>query len=383
MRILYHHRTLGDGAEGIHIAEMVRAFRTLGHEVRVVGPAAGDGGAPSRASRVKDWLPGVAFEAASAALNGPEYLSMRREIREWRPDLVYKRHARYDIGPAMAARTAGVPMVLEVNAVYSARPYRDFEPQALQPLARRMERAALRAATVVYAVSSPMAAQVEALAERACLTLPNGADPDAFDPARVVAVSGPWSASGRVIVGWTGGLRPWHGLDLLVDAFAQLPSHVRLLLVGDGPVRADVERQARTLGVADRVFVTGRVGRDALPGYVAAMDIGVVADERTAVASPMKLLEYMAAGKAVVAPDLPNLRDIVTPGQNGVLFPPGDMMALRSALARLAEDRALRARLGMAARALVVTRRNWVAIAHDVLAALDSAASPPRRRSSD
>jgi glycosyltransferase involved in cell wall biosynthesis len=368
MRILYHHRTLGDGAEGIHIAEMVRAFRALGHEVRVLGPAAAGPASSTRAARVKAWLPGLVFEAASVALNGPEYLAMRREIAAWQPDLVYKRHARYDVGPVLAARRAGVPVILEVNAVYCARPYRDFEPQNLHPIAERLERAALRAATVVYAVSSPMAAQVEALSGRPCLTIPNGADADAFAPARVQPVVGPWTGPDTLVVGWTGGLREWHGLDLLVDAFTRLPERARLLLVGDGPLRVQVECQARERGVADRVFVTGRVDRNALPGYVAAMDIGVVADERTAVASPMKLLEYMAAGKAVVAPDLPNLRDVVTPGTNGMLFDAGSAEALAGALAQLAAAPLLREQLGTAARAYVIGRGNWRAIAEQVIA---------------
>ncbi len=365
MRILYHHRTLADGAEGIHIASMVDAFRALGHEVRVCGAAATPGGQASRAAAVKAWLPGVAFEAASLAYNAPEYLAVRRIIREWRPDLVYKRHARYDVGPLIAARQAGIPRVLEVNAVYSERPYRDFEPQALQPLAARLERAALRNATTVIAVSSPMAAQVARLSGREAVVVPNGADPELFDPATVTPAQGPWSGA-ELLVGWSGGLRAWHGLDLLLDAIASLPPHVRLLIVGDGPARATVEARAAALGIGGRVFITGLVPRSEMPSYVAAMDIGVVADERTGVASPMKLLEYMAMGKAVVAPDLPNIRDILSHERTGLLFLPGDADALGKAIARLA-DAASRQQLGGAARALVVGERNWRAIAAQVV----------------
>lgn len=366
MRILYHHRSLADGAEGIHIDAMVDAFRALGHEVSVVGAAAAAGSRKSRAAAVKAWLPGLAFEAAAAAYNLPEYMAMRHAIRNWRPDLLYKRHARYDLGPLLAARQAGVPSVLEVNAVFSERPYRDFEPQALQPLAARLEAAALRAATVVIAVSTPMAEQVRHLSGRDALVEPNGADPEVFDPTRTTVAVGPWSGDGLVL-GWSGGLRAWHGLDLLLDALAELPTDVRLLIVGDGPARADVEARARTLGLATRIFITGLVSRAAMPSYVAAMDIGVVADERTGVASPMKLLEYMAMGKAVVAPDLPNIRDIVTHGQTGLLFGPGRADYLRMAIGQLA-DSSLRQRLGQAARALVVGERNWRVIASGVLA---------------
>jgi glycosyltransferase involved in cell wall biosynthesis len=102
------------------------------------------------------------------------------------------------------------------------------------------------------------------------------------------------------------------------------------------------------------------------------MDVGVVADERTGVASPMKLLEYMAMGKAVAAPNLPNIRDVLTQGRNGLLFEPGRADDLSSAISRLS-DRHLRQPLGQAARDLVVRQRNWRAIAVHVLAANEAA----------
>lgn len=365
MRILYHHRTLADGAEGIHIAAMVDAFRALGHEVRLCGAASSPGGGASRAAAVKARLPQVAFEGASLAYNGPEWLVMRRAIREWRPDLLYKRHARYDIGPLLAASRAGLPSVLEVNVVYSERPYRDFEPQVLQPVAARMEAAALRMADTVFTVSSPMAAQVHRLARREALVVPNGADPNVFDPTTVRVAEGPWSGPG-LLLGWSGGLRAWHGLDLLLHAMTRLPDDVRLLVVGDGPARGDIERLADRLGLARRVFITGLIPRAAMPSHVAAMDVGVVADERTGVASPMKLLEYMAMRKPVVAPDLPNLRDVLEHDVTGLLFKPGEATTLADTLSRLS-DEALRQRLGDAARALIVRERNWLSIAKLIL----------------
>ena len=117
MRILYQHRTLADGAEGVHIAAMVEAFRTLGHEVRVIGVAA-DGAASSGSSlaaRVKRSLPRPLLELATLAVNAPEYVAMLGEIRRFQPDLLYKRHGRFDLAALAAARRSGVPAVLEVN----------------------------------------------------------------------------------------------------------------------------------------------------------------------------------------------------------------------------------------------------------------------------
>ena len=97
------------------------------------------------------------------------------------------------------------------------------------------------------------------------------------------------------------------------------------------------------------------------------MDVAVVAHDRTGVASPMKLLEYMAMAKAVVAPRLDNVRDVVEDDRTGLLFAPGDVDALATALLRLAGDPALRARLGHSARESIQTGRNWRRNAERVL----------------
>lgn len=361
VRILYHHRTLADGAEGIHIEEMVKAFRDLGHEVRVTGMATSAGSdTQKRAAQVKAALPGPLFEAASMAVNLAEYLAARRAIRELRADLIYKRHARYDIGTSRAASHCGVPLVLEVNTLFSVPPYCDFEPVVFRRLARTFERRALQSAAVVLAVSSPLARQIGTLATIDAVVMPNGADPDHFAPERAdgTAVRARHGLGTGFTVGWTGVLRQWHGLELLLEAVARI-DQARLLIVGDGPARPAVEARAAALGMATRLSVTGRVPHAEMPDHIAAMDVCVVADERTGVASPMKLLEYMAMGRAVVAPDLDNVKDILRPGTEGLVFRPGDSAQLTAALHRLANDPRLRERLGLQARFRIVHERNW------------------------
>ena len=104
-----------------------------------------------------------------------------------------------------------------------------------------------------------------------------------------------------------------------------------------------------------------------MPAHVAAMDAAVVAHDRTGVASPMKLLEYMAMAKPVVAPRLDNIRDVIDDGRNGLLFTPGDAADLARVLSALQQDPALGSRLGRAARETITTARNWPAIAAQVV----------------
>lgn len=376
MRILYHHRTLADGAEGIHIAEIVEALRSLGHEVQVVGPvrSAQSSAPPGRIHALRAAVPETLVQAAAVGYNVPDYLGASRAIDRFRPDVIYKRHGRYDVAPLIAAKRHGVPVILEVNAVYSARPYRDFEPLLLQPVAEALERRAFALATSVYAVSTPMARQVAALGRGDVLMLPNGANPERFDPDRVdgARVRSSLGLHDALVVGWTGILREWHGLDLLLSATANLPE-VLVLLVGDGPARGAIEQRGRELGMAGRIRITGRVPHPDIPQYIAAMDIAAVVADRTGVASPMKLLEYMAMRRAVVAPRTENILDVIQDDVDGVLFPAGQLDELSIRIRRLAADAALRKRLGLEARRKITTYRNWTNIAATALASVHGA----------
>ena len=224
MRILYHHRTLADGAEGIHIAEMVSAFRSLGHEVHVRS-LAGAEGSPAReklVNRLKGMLPSAAYEIAAIASNVPDSLDVRREIQAIRPDFLYKRHARLDVGALNAARKAGIPTVLEVNCLFTGAQYQQFEPVALERLAARFERRALTQADVVLAVSTPLARDIERIAQIKAAVVPNGADPQRFDPAVAdrARIRARYGLGQALTVGWAGVMRDWHGLELLLDAVA-------------------------------------------------------------------------------------------------------------------------------------------------------------------
>src|SRR5204863_1249333 len=152
MRILYHHRTLADGAEGIHIHEMIEAFEGLGHSVHMQAlakPSARGAGDAGLLATIRANLPPTLYECAALAYNIPEYLQFRRLLRRVRPDFVYKRHALYDVGAIGAARAEGVPVVLEVNRPYSARSYYEFEPLRFIHAAERLERTAFNDATLI------------------------------------------------------------------------------------------------------------------------------------------------------------------------------------------------------------------------------------------
>ena len=114
--------------------------------------------------------------------------------------------------------------------------------------------------------------------------------------------------------------------------------------MGDGPVRNALEQQAQRLGVADYVTFTGVVQRDEVARYVAAFDIALQ-PAVVAYASPLKLFEYLALGRTIVAPNQANIREILQHEVNALLFDPEDATGLVKAIQRLMQDPVLRERL--------------------------------------
>jgi glycosyltransferase involved in cell wall biosynthesis len=180
-----------------------------------------------------------------------------------------------------------------------------------------------------------------------------------------------------IVLGFIGFLRPWHGLRSAVDLVADLggAQDVKLLVIGDGPARADLEAHARTRGVAHLVKVLGGAPRAEVPALLSAADIALQPNV-TPYASPLKLFEYMALGRAIVAPDQPNIREIVSDGAEALLFDPGEPRSLYAAVERLCLDAALRERLGVAASAAIERRGFlWERNAQRVVALAQEASS--------
>jgi glycosyltransferase involved in cell wall biosynthesis len=131
---------------------------------------------------------------------------------------------------------------------------------------------------------------------------------------------------------------------------------VQLLLVGDGPARPDLDRFVAEHDLGRDVVFTGPVDHAQIPAYIATMDVAVQ-PSAPEYACPMKIVEYMAMAKCVVAPSQPNICEIVQDGHSGLLFPPRHGRSLGLALLRLSEESETRRALGRHAFETVTARR--------------------------
>jgi glycosyltransferase involved in cell wall biosynthesis len=370
MRILYSHRIQSRDGQSVHVEEMIAALRAAGAEVVVVGPGfyeqSGFGGESRLVALARRLLPAALAELAELAYNVPAYRRLRRAARGFRPDIIYERYNLFYLAGAALARREGIPFFLEINAPLAEERAR-FGGLRLGRLARWAERHVWRAAARVFAVTGVLGEMVarDGVARERLVITPNGIDLAAFPEPHAGARGGE-----TLVLGFTGFVRDWHGLDAVIAALAGADAdpRLRLVIAGDGPARPQLERQAAALGLAARVRFTGLVGRAEIPALVTDFDIALQ-PRVVAYASPLKIFEYMAAGRAIVAPDQPNIREILDHERSALLFDPNQAGAMWAAITRLAGDPDLRARLGAEARADIIRRDyTWAGNARRVLA---------------
>ncbi len=359
----------------------------MDHEAAPAGAAAG-GGAWSGFSR---HAPQVLFELTEVAYGTWARSRLDRLARRFGPDLIYDRYALFNTSPAAVASRRGIPLVTEINDATFVRRSRGL---VMRGLARRRERRVLDGSTAIVTVSQRFREML--LEAHPGVPAPSVlVTPNAVDPRRFAGRDGGGDGvrerlglAGRTVVGAVGAFVPWHGLDHLVESVEGLlrrRDDVEVLLVGDGPVRADAEALARRLGLADRVRFTGFVPPAEVPAYIAAMDVCLMPDSNEH-GSPIKIFEYMAMGRAAVAPRYGPIEEVLEHGRTGMLFTPRDRGALATTIETLVGDPELRARLGACAREAVLERHTWRANAETVLSALghtarDAAAAEGTERS--
>jgi glycosyltransferase involved in cell wall biosynthesis len=350
-----------DGVKGasVHVRAIASAMRDRGHDVVLFTRARGGASIPSA-----QWRP---YESHVSLLDEAD--------RAGAPDVIYERYSLGGVGGLSAARELGRALILEINAplVREASLYR---PDTLAHDHRLMEEMLWREADLVVTVSLPLKGYVDAVrGERPCIVVHNGCDPRLFPVAARPAGT-------SEVIAFLGTPKPWHGAGELPGLLASLRARghdARLLIIGGGRGTDEIVASARELEVESWVEVTGPLCHEAA--------IRRLLDATVAVApyppsdffyfSPMKLVEYMAAGLPVITTAQGDIPFVV--GDAGVLVPPGDTDGFRQAVARILEDASLRRRLGSAARKRALTTFTWDRVAQVIEAEMNALVQSARR----
>jgi len=346
---------------------MIQAFRELGHEVEevalvdtetAVDDPARDAGDASWKKLAKS-IP-FAYDLLQLLYNLMGIPLLAARIIGRKVDLFYERYSLFNFTGVAVARLLRVPLVLEVNSPFALEQKRDGHIRTFR-FAQWTERVICNSATLVVAVSGPLKRILTdaGVAPSKIAVMPNGVNLDHFqahtDSAGLRSSLG---LEGKVVIGFIGWFRNWHGLDILLTAFHQsatLREHAALLLIGDGPAMPQLREFVGDHGLQESVVFTGPLPHQKVPPYLDLVDIAVqpAANEYCC---PMKIIEYMALAKPIVGPRQENVEELLHDGSEALLFTPRDAASMGSVLTELVNDPARRAAMGAQAREAIERR---------------------------
>ena len=348
----------GTKGASVHIQEVVREYRRRGHDVTVYATRRGSDVPDDLAElRIVDVPITTRDEEERERAQQAASASVSDMVRAGDYDLVYERYSLF----STVIAECGVPGILEVNAplIDEQRTHRVLVDEQAADAALQEQ---VQAALATICVSDPVRDWVIARTEGTrVFTVPNGVNVHRITPQP--------ESPGAPVVTFVGTLKPWHGVDVLLRARAQAHKDWKLRIIGDGPMRAELDDLARSLGID--VDFRGAVAPDAIPQHMAGTAIGVAPypamdTDSDQYFSPLKVYEYMAAGLPVVASRVGQLPEIM--GESAYLVPPSDPEALAEALDALVANPVERARVGSDNRRQAEREHSWTGTVDHILA---------------
>ncbi len=364
MKILYHHRIASKDGQYVHVEEIIKALMSLGHEVIVVAPQVtknaefgSDGG---WMSKLRANLPKAISELLEFSYSFLVFFKLCKAIIKHRPDGIYERYNLFLPVGIWAKKIFKLKLLLEVNSpLYDER--KNYGGITLSWLAKWSEYYTWRNADQVLPVTHVLASYITkaGVPERKITVIPNGIDPKRF--AQNTNAEHDQRFKNKLVVGFVGFCREWHRLDEVMTLIANEKNpDLVLLIVGDGPVAEPLKAQAESLGIQNNFYITGLVAREDMPYWLDQIDIAIQ-PAVTPWASPLKLIEYLAKGKAIVAPDTPNIKELLQHNFNAVLFDSSNTENMIINIKKIITDDTLREKIQRNAQKTIETKSlTWI-----------------------
>lgn len=357
------------GGPRSHVIGVMQAFETIGWEIKpfIVG------------DRVpREWVKKSPEKTVSsgyfrtlAADLVRLFLSVKNSRQAWQElggqvDWVYERFACFQsLGKVFQQHQ--IPWILETSGPFFYEAKSERKSLVLTGLERQLELRAYREADAIICVSEALKdilVQEANISPEKIVIVPNGVDTNFFDPARYE----PKQSSQNFTIGFVGALLRWQGLDILLEALSELKTEeidLSLVIVGDGPMRSELKTKASQLNISSKVHFVGRVPREEVPQYILGFDIGYSGQIRMQIGrmyhSPLKLYEYMAMAKPVVASAFEDAQRLVDEGTTGFLFQSGNKDSLKQALKEAFYAKNRLANMGIQARREIEINHSWIA----------------------
>lgn len=291
-----------------------------------------------------------------------------------KPDIVYYRHGLFNAG-LWTSRLLSVPAVKEVNGIVANEKQVSNQAKGMVlNIINNIEKRGMPQADKIIVVTSKLGELLirdYKVPENKVEVLENGANVDLFTPMDKTRVKNKLQLDDQLqYVCFVGGFFAWQGLEYLIKSVPHVLKEcpdARFLLVGDGDLKERLESMVKDIGVSDKVIFTGMVPYQNVPYYINVSDVCVAPKlPLKSGYSPLKLCEYLACEKPVIASRL-NGFEILEEHQMGLLVPPEDEVALAQAIVRMLKDYSLREEMGKNGRQYVVKHRSWESVARKTL----------------
>lgn len=372
LKILYHHRIASKDGQYVHVEEIINALKKENQQVILVAPKVAEnsdfGSDGGFVDALKAKLPQFVYELLEFIYAFYAFIKLSIAIYKYKPDVIYERYNLFLPAGIWASKLFSLPILLEVNApLYQER--KKYNGISLDWLAKWSQHYCWKNADKVLPVTQVLANYIREIgvSEDKIQVIANGINEEKFLAPTQKPKQLP-DLSDKTVIGFVGFVRDWHGLDRVLDIMAKLndPS-LFFLIIGDGPAVESLKAQAEALNLSQQIYISGIIQREHMPDWLAQVDVALQPDV-VAYASPLKMLEYLALGKAIIAPNTANIRELLVDEHNALLFNTDSTPTFSDCLARMLKDKHLSHQLAeQAAQTIAQKQLTWLANARSII----------------
>lgn len=371
-----------------HMREMIHAFRAEGHEVKtlIMGGEQLVKITDNTSSNnsllkhtLKKMIPSILWETLKdirlLGFDKKAAAVLCSTIKEWKPDLIYERCTYLQLSGVVTAKTINIPHVYEINAPFVKERIGMSGKSLLNKRASQLEKMQVENTSLPVVVSSALRdyfAGEYGIAKDRFLIVPNAIQEDQPPFSQNVSIQQELTQRNiKTLFGFVGSIFPWHGIDLLTRAFGELAETypgIGLMIVGDGETLPALKAEIQQWKCADRIWFVGNVAHKNVYSYIDAMDCTLMVKSNW-YGSPVKIFEYGARNKPIIAPDTIPVRDVMEPGLDGLLIQP-TVEAIKQAMEYFLQHPAEMGQMANHFHTKVKSKYQWRKNAQVVLAAL-------------
>ena len=319
------------------------------------------------------------------------FFGVRKILKTYTPDCIVYRSTLYNFGPHMVRRIYRLPCVAEVNSIKYLETSVASSSGSLAKLTRWAEQFAILRSDRVFVVSQPIKHFVDQFYNpNRCSVIPNGVETDDFNPDLFdrEQIKSELNLSGKIVLGYVGSYKEWHGLPVSLETIARLHAadeRYHLLLIGNGEQYQNIKGRIKSEQLEAMVTQIDYIPHDQVPRYTSVFDYAVMTypDFEGFYFSPLKMYEYMAMGTLVVSTKTGQIGEMIDSGKTGELVYPPTVDNFCAAIQKLQADKPLRQQISSAARDEVLRHHSWLRNAQQVVAVCEELLEEQRASTRD